>query len=105
MEIKDFVEEVLVQLDSAVEDAREKTKREIYFTGTSDRRTIEFDIAVTTTSNKSASGKAGLKVIQFVEAGGQIEQSKQDSTVSRIMFGLNISGMTKEETRDLNNYM
>jgi hypothetical protein len=60
-------------------------------------RTIEFDIAVSAEETDQKSGKDGIKVLQFAEAGGDISKDNKNSTVSRIIFGLRIEPSTKEE--------
>jgi len=42
-------------------------------------------------------GKAGIRVLQFAEAGGDLSKENKNSTVSRIQFGVHIDSMTKEE--------
>lgn len=101
MELKDFVKKVLVDLDSAVSDARKETERDISFTSGKDNRTVEFDIAVSVEQVDQASGKAGVKVLQFVEAGGNMSKENKNSTISRVKFGVRMDTSTKEETRAL----
>ena len=58
---------------------------------------MEFDIAVSVEETGSKSGKAGIKVLQFAQAGGDLSKENKNSTVSRIQFGVHIDAMTKEE--------
>jgi len=97
MDLQEFVKSVLVSIDKAVEDARRETQRDISFTNTPERRTVEFDIAVSVEETDSKSGKAGIKVLQFAEAGGDVRKENKNSTVSRIQFGVHIDAMTKQE--------
>lgn len=97
MEIKDFIKSVLLQLNNAVDEARKETSRDISFTNTVGKRTVEFDIAVTAEDSINAKGKAGIKVVSFAEVGGDIAKDSKNSTVSRIQFGLHISAKTKDE--------
>lgn len=97
MDLSKFVEQVLVELNSAVDSARAKTSRDIHFTDTDSSRTVEFDIAVSAEDKSEASGKAGVRVLKFVEGGGNISKGTVNTTVSRVKFGINISHMTKTE--------
>ena len=58
---------------------------------------MEFDIAVSVEDTDAKSGKAGIKVLQFAEAGGDISKETKNSTVSRIKFGINVDTATKAE--------
>jgi hypothetical protein len=97
MELKEFVKDVLIQLNSAVDEARETSSRDIHFSEKDDKRTIEFDIAVSAEKKDSTAGKTGIRVLQFAEAGGDISKEYKNSTVSRIIFGLRIDPSTKVE--------
>ena len=97
MDLQEFVKSVLVSIDKAVEGARTETRRDISFSNTADKRTVEFDIAVSVEETDSKSGKAGIRVLQFAEAGGDLTKENKNSTVSRIQFGVHIDAMTKEE--------
>ena len=97
MNLQEFVKDVLVSLDKAIEEARGEMKRDIKFTDTKDQRTVEFDIAVSVEKIDAKSGKAGIKVLRFVEGSGNLSRESKNSTVSRIKFGIRISPMTKAE--------
>jgi len=97
MDLKEFIKSVLVDINAGVDEARVLTSREIMFTNSKDKRTVEFDIAVTVEETDAKSGKAGVRVLQLVEGGGEISKSAKNSTISRISFGLNIDSWTKEE--------
>lgn len=97
MNIEEFVRNVLVNIDKAVEGARAETKRDIRFSNTKDQRTVEFDIAVSAEETDAKSGRAGIRVLHFAEGGGDISKENKNSTVSRIQFGVHIDSMTKEE--------
>jgi hypothetical protein len=97
MNIHEFVKDVLVDLDKAVEEARQQTQRNISFSHTTDRRSVEFDIAVTVEETDARSGKAGIKVLELVQAGGDSLKENKNSTVSRIQFGVHIDPMTRDE--------
>jgi hypothetical protein len=96
MELKDFIKETLLSTLQGVHEAQEEfagrpSKGSINPTWNSEdlwhqhTQNIEFDIAVTAT--KSTAGKAGggIKVMS-IGAGASIEDTTQNSSVSRIKF-------------------
>jgi hypothetical protein len=97
MNLQEFVKNVLVEINAAVDEARQLTSRDIRFSDNGTARTVEFDVAVSAEATSAKSGKAGIKVLQFAEAGGDISQENKNSTVSRITFGVRIEPRTKEE--------
>ena len=97
MKLQEFVKDVLISIDKAVEEARGETRRDIKFSDSKNQRTVEFDIAVSVEEKNAKDGKAGIRVLQFAEAGGNISKENKNSTVSRIQFGVHIDSMTKEE--------
>ncbi|GMX58690.1 MAG: hypothetical protein MCSN_3440 [Candidatus Microsyncoccus archaeolyticus] len=103
MELKEFVKKVIVDLDQAISEANEETKREIRFKGVREQRTaVEFDIAVTVESTGSAGGGGEIKVWGIGQLGAQGETELKNSTVSRISFGVDISNLTKDEREKIN---
>lgn len=97
MELKEFVKNILVEIDEAISAARTETHRDIYFSkGQDGKRTIEFDIAVTVEGEKENGGVGGIKVLGM-EIGGKVNAVNKNSTVSRVSFGVNIEELTKEE--------
>lgn len=100
MELKEFIKKVLIDITEAVAESREKSIYDIKLRSSGEKRTIEFDIAVSVEQNKTKEGGAGIKVLQFLEAGGQIGNEVKNSTVSRIKFGVHVNESNKdEETR------
>ncbi|MBU1092438.1 hypothetical protein KJ836_02090 [Patescibacteria group bacterium] len=97
MELKDFVKKVLLDLVQAVEEVRGESVRDMRLSNHKGERTVEFDIAVSAESSSGLSGKAGVRVLQFAEAGGDINKEAKNSTVSRVRFGIDIDSLTKEE--------
>lgn len=97
MNLQEFVKSVLVEINAAVDEARQVTSRDISFSEKDNARTIEFDVAVSAENTDAKSGKAGIKVLQFAEGGGTLSKEVKNSTVSRITFGLRIDPMTKQE--------
>lgn len=108
MELQEFVKDVIIQLDKAVNEAGSQTSREVRFVENAGARTVEFDIAVSVSDVDKKGGKAGVKVLKFVEAGGDLSKETTSSTVSRVVFGLRIDSYTKEEnersTREAEEY-
>lgn len=102
MELKEFVKKVLTDLVDAVEESRESSSRDMRLTANANTRTVEFDIAVSAEESTGGSGKAGIRVLQFVEAGGNITSESKNSTVSRVQFGVHIDTMTKDEIAHAN---
>ncbi len=97
MNLQEFVIDVLVSLDKAITETRVVTQREVRFSEGKNQRTVEFDIAVSAEEVESSSGKAGIRVLQFAEAGGELSTGSKNSTVSRVQFGIHIDSMTKDE--------
>ena len=97
MNLEEFVKSVLVSLDKAIEKARKEMQRDVRFSDTKNHRTVEFDIAVSVEETDSKGGKAGIKVLRFVEGSGGLSKENKNSTISRIKFGVVISPQTKEE--------
>ncbi len=94
MDLKNFIESVLTQLDSAVSGARKNTARDIAF---SDGKNIEFDIAVTVETNDSSTKEGAIKVFEFLKAGIDSSVEDKNKTISRIKFSLQVEGLTKTE--------
>ena len=103
MELKEFIKKVLIDLDNAVVEAGQDANHNVSFSDNKNQRTVEFDIAVTTEEVDLKSGKAGIKVLSFVEAGGDVSKENKNSTVSRITFGVHIDSMTKIEVQERSN--
>lgn len=97
MELKEFVKSILKDVVDAVEETRQESSRDMYLDTGKDQRTVEFDIAVTVEDSTSSSGKAGIKVFQVIEGGGDISKGLKNSSVSRIKFGVYIDRFTKKE--------
>lgn len=97
MELKEFVSKVIEDTMKAVDECGKTSSRDVHLANRPDRRTIEFDVAVSAEEKTTATGKAGVKVLAFIEAGGNIGSESKNSTVSRITFGVDVSNMTKNE--------
>lgn len=99
MELKDFIKNVLKEVVEAVEETRGESMRDMHLDSVPDRRTVEFDIAVTAEDSVGSSGRAGIKVFSFIEGGGDVSSQVKNSSVSRIQFGVHVDRWTKEENR------
>lgn len=97
MELKQFVKTVIMETISAVDESSSESSRNVHLASNDARRTIEFDVAVTVEEASELSGKAGIKVLQFIEGAGDGSKSNKSSTVSRIMFGVHVDASTKQE--------
>ena len=105
MDLKEFIKSVLLDIDKAVDEARAESKRDIQLSVTNEQRSIEFDVAVSVEDTKTKTGKAGVRVLEFAEAGGTISAESKNSTVSRIKFGVHIGAMTKDEEAVQNKFL
>lgn len=98
MELKEFVKKVIIDLDQAVSEANNETKREIRFKGVKEHRTaLEFDVAVTIESSEAGGGGGGIRVWGIAEIGASVSAEQKNSSVSRVSFGVDIAEQTKEE--------
>jgi len=97
MELKEFVKSVLKDVVDAVEETRQESSRDMHLDSGKEQRTVEFDIAVTVEDSLSGNGKAGIKVFQLIEGGGEVSKETKNSSISRIKFGVYIDTWTKEE--------
>ncbi|MBP6944945.1 hypothetical protein KBD61_00475 [Patescibacteria group bacterium] len=97
MELKEFVGQVLRDLVDAVEHTRTNSTRDMHLTNGKEDRTVEFDIAVSVENSSERNGKAGIRVLEFAEAGGEMSKQNKNSTVSRVRFGVHIDTLTKQE--------
>jgi hypothetical protein len=99
MELKDFIKKVIADTVEAVDESSRVAVREVHLASRTDRRTIEFDVAVSAEEKTTTEGKAGVRVLSFMEAGGNLGVESKNSTVSRITFGVDVSSMSKQEQR------
>lgn len=99
MELKEFVKNVLVDLNLAVDEASNSTNRTIRFSENEKNRTIEFDVAVTAEKKGTTTGKAGVKVLGIAEGGGKLEKESKTSVVSRVKFGVRVDPHTRQESQ------
>lgn len=97
MELKEFVKSVLIDVVDAVEEVRRESSRDMHLDSAKEGRTVDFDIAVTVEDTTAGSGKAGIKVFQLIEGGGEISKAAKNATVSRIKFGVHVDRWNKQE--------
>jgi hypothetical protein len=98
MELKQFVKNVLKDLVDAVEEVRHESTRDMKLSSHKEsNQTVEFDIAVTVEDSTTGTGKAGIKVFQIIEGGGELSKEQKNSSVSRVKFGVHIEPWTKQE--------
>ncbi len=109
MELKDFIKRTLVDLVQATSEANSELRsegREPHFRlmkgyegylkdlQTKNPGFIDFDVAVTSSTNIEGEAKGGV-FIQVVELGGKLKGSDLSEKVSRIRFSV---GINKEVT-------
>ncbi|MFN4181077.1 MAG: hypothetical protein ACK4FA_00055 [Candidatus Paceibacteria bacterium] len=97
MELKDFIKKVISDAIESVDEISHLSSRNVGLASRTDRRTIEFDVAVSAEETTSVNGKAGVRVLSFVEAGGNMGSEVKNSTISRITFGVDVDTMSKQE--------
>jgi len=102
MELKEFVKNVLKDLVEAVEESRVTSSRDMHLGSGKENRTVEFDIAVTVEDATTSTGRAGIKVFQIIEGGGDVSKEYKNSSVSRVKFGVEVSSITKVESAQRN---
>lgn len=106
MDIKEFVRDTLVQISSGVKEAQEIVREDGGFvnpasrTGAKDTADshlatihdgqgvflVDFDVAVRVTEENKANGEAKLKVASVLSLGGGAEDTKENTSTSRISF-------------------
>lgn len=91
MELKEFVKESLVQIDQGILEADKEIDRGIFYSGTSDNRSFEFDIAVMTKLEKGRNAKGEIKVVGIGDFGGKFINTTTNTSVSRIKFGVHFA--------------
>ena len=104
MDIKDFVENTLLQIVNGVNDANKKLIDTGAIISSKDIRPmregttlntktgdlvnlIEFDIAVTVNEKDTANGGAGIKIVGF-NVGGTLQNEITNQSISRIKFSI-----------------
>lgn len=85
MELREFIQQSLVEIIKGVDEAASQVKRDICFVHRNSEN-VQFDIAVTVENAKGKEG--GIKVASLF-SGGTSSESK-NSTISRVSFQLYI---------------
>ncbi|MDD2807049.1 MAG: hypothetical protein PHW95_00810 [Patescibacteria group bacterium] len=98
MDLKEFTKGVIQEISEAVEEVNQTSQRETILYTSQEKRTVEFDVAVTVEERDKGGGKGGIKVLGLVTAEGGGTKEVTSSTVSRIQFGVNISLRKKGES-------
>ncbi len=99
MDLKEFTKKVVADIVSAVDESNNLASREVTLAYRQDRRTIEFDVAVSAEETSGVTGQAGVRVLAFMEAGGDVKNEYKNSTVSRVTFGVDVGTRTKAENQ------
>src|SRR3954469_14913918 len=100
MRLDEFITSVLISINNGLSAAQEQTDRKysVMSTYTHSESGVHFDIAVTTSSmsGSKAEGAARAGLIQVVDAklGAEIEDRKEDSQISRIVFSVYVPPRT-----------
>ncbi len=63
MELKEFIKKVIADTVEAVDESSASASRNIVLASKSDKRTIEFDVAVTVEETTTAQGGAGIRCL------------------------------------------
>lgn len=89
MEIKDFIQTALEDIDEALKEAQKNTGKHYVFHAASKTEFIEFDLAVvstdTSSQTKDKEGRARISVIS-IGLGKQSALSETNQVTSRIKF-------------------
>jgi len=102
MKLDEFISSVLVDIESGFNAASEQTgKGYSVIYGEVSQNGVSFDIAVTTNTSDSSKveGKVKAGIIEVLGAGlgGALENSSEQSHVSRIQFSVNVPIETEEK--------
>ena len=95
MDLKNFTKQAILEITEAVNEIN--IDREVLLVSGKDKRTIEFDVAVTVEENRTATGGGQIQVIGLIRGEGDIKQEVRNATVSRIEFGVSVATATKAE--------
>lgn len=100
MKLDEFITNVLNDINSGLRNAENITGRG-YFVEVSDKRGVQFDIAVTVSDLKSTSAegsaKAGFIQVLGAGVGAKLENKEENSKVSRIQFTIYVPPKTKDQ--------
>lgn len=99
MELKEFTKKAIAEIVEGVDEVSNNLQRRVLLSDIKEKRTIEFDVAVTVEENIGSGGKGEIKVLGLIMAGGGVEKETKSSTVSRIQFGVYVDVDTKKESQ------
>ena len=98
MELKEFIKKTLLDIVEAVNEVNEDSPYDVKLFGLDDKRTVEFDVAVSAEKNGISAGTMGISVFSL-KAGGKIEKETKDSKVSRIIFSVTVDSLSKNKKK------
>jgi hypothetical protein len=104
MDLREFIKETLLQINMGVQDAITAHRALPDAVGVINpvwgadasaitaehAQKVQFDVAVTVTDKNSQGGKAGIKVLNFLDVSGEAGKAFEQSSVSRIKFAIPI---------------
>lgn len=100
MDLKNFTKQAILEITEAVKEIN--IDREVLLVSGKDKRTIEFDVAVTVEENRATTGGGQIQVLGLIRGEGDIKQEVKNATVSRIEFGVSVATATKAEIEKQN---
>ena len=109
MNLKEFTKKTIKEIVEGVDEISSELSREVKVANTQESRSVEFDVAVTTSSKDEVAGNveagAEIKVVPFLggiaKGNGSISNEEMSSTITRIKFGVNIDSLTKTEHENI----
>ena len=97
MELKEFIKKIVGDTIEVVDEVSSSASRIVNLASRTDKRTVEFDVAVVVEEETKAGGKAGVKVFSLIDAGGDMSKGQKNVSTHRITFGVDVDSMTKNE--------
>lgn len=104
MELKEFVKQSLIEICEGIKEAQQyiaENKVAAYVNHPNYASTrpgsVEFDIAVTVVSSDKNDASGKLTIVGVFKAGGGIESSTENSSVSRLKFDIPVRYPTQGE--------
>ena len=100
MSLGEFIEQVLLEINTGLSKASDYADRN-YYVDTTQSKGVDFDIAVTTVTSTSAEAsaqaKAGVIQVLGIGIGGKAEGKIENSEVSRIKFTVYVPWKSKTQ--------
>lgn len=97
VDLREFVTQTLVQIVEGVADAQEAMRLEdkkikaVINARHSGDKLVEFDVAVSASSESSKSGGGSLQVFSFLGGGADVAQADTWAMANRVRFAVNVS--------------